>query len=196
MAEPARVPGFARWIVPTLTVLALSGSTVLFVLAPLDAGDPALQALLAVAFAGGLALAVANVVQSVVMAVSKRPGYLTFSRRAMLLVKLGLVPFYLAGAFVVGVLGLMSVLPFGIMLPFVAIGPLVTFGWVVMTCCSAWTAVYAAGLWRVGRLSVAACIASCVLSALFVADVACAVALFAWGRRRERAAVSQGGVVA
>lgn len=192
----APAPGFARWIVPTLTVLAMSGSTAVFVLVPFASDDVAVAVLGATAFGGGLVLAVANVVQAVVMAVSKRPGLLAFSRRAMLLVKLGLMPFYLVGAVVLAALGVMSILPFGIMLPFVAIGPLVTFGWFVLACCSAWTFAYAAGLWRAGLLSSGACAASCILSLFFVADVACAVALFACGRKRERMAAASriGGV--
>lgn len=186
MTEPARKPGISRWIVPVLTVLAMSGTTAVFVLVSFAEDDVAVGVLVAVAFGGGLVLAVANVVQAVVMAVSKRAGLLAFSRRAMLLVKLGLAPFYLVGAVLIAALGVMSILPFGIMLPFVAIGPLVTFGWAVLACCSAWTFVYAAGLWRAGLLSSSACVASCVLSLFFVADVACAVVLFACGRKRER----------
>lgn len=189
MTEPARAPGIARWIVPALTVLAMSGTAAVFALVPFTSDDVAIDVLAAVAFGGGIVLAVANVVQAVVMAVSKRAGLLAFSRRAMLLVKLGLVPFYLAGAALIVILGVMSILPFGVMLPFVAIGPLVTFGWVVVACCSAWTFVYAAGLWRAGLLSSGACVASCILSLFFVADVVCAVVLFACGRTRERAAL-------
>ena len=196
MTEPARMRGVARWIVPALTVLALSGTTLLFVVVPFDGDDPALPVMLGVVLGGGLVLAAANVVQAVAMAVSKRPDYLAFSRRVMLLLKLGLMPFYLAGGFLVGVLGVMSVLPFGIMLPFVAIGPLVTFGWAVMACCSAWTIVYAVGLWRAGLLSTGACVAFCVFSAFFAADVVCAVVLFACGRSRERNAHAQGQVLA
>lgn len=186
MTEPARKPGIFRWIVPVLTVLAMSGTTVVFALVPFTSDDVAMDILATVAFGGGFVLAVANAVQAVRMASSKRAGYLAFSRRAMLLVKLGLVPLYLMGALVIALFGMMSILPFGIMLPFVAIGPLVTFGWVVLACCSTWTFVYAAGLWRAGLLSSAACVASCVLSLFFVMDVACAVVLFACGRRRER----------
>lgn len=188
MTEPSRKPGIARWIVPVLTVLVMSGTTVVFTLAPFTSDDVTMDILATVLFGGGLVLAAANTVQAVVMAVSKRLGLLAFSRRAMLLVKLGLAPFYLVGGATIALLGLMSILPFGIMLPFVAIGPLVTFGWAVLACCSAWTFVYAAGLWRAGLLSSGACVASCVLSLFFVADVACAVVLFACGRKRERMA--------
>lgn len=186
MTEPPSVPEAARWIVPTLTVLAMSGTTVLFALFPFGSEDAMLEVMLTVVFGGGFVLAGANIVQAVVMAVSKRSGYLAFSRRAMLLVKLGLVPFYLAGAVLIALLWAMSILPFGMFLPFVAIGPLVTFGWVVVACCSAWTFVYAVGLWRAGLLSAGACAASCILSLFFVADVVCAIVLFACGRKRER----------
>lgn len=187
MTEPARAPGVCRWIVPALTVLVMTGTTAVFALVPFTSDDVAVGALATVAFGGGLVLAVANVVQAVVTAVSKRAGYLAFSRRAMLLVKLGLVPFYLVGGALIALLGVMSLLPFGVMLPIVAIGPLATFGWIVMSCCSAWAFVYAAGLWRAGLLSSGACVAACVLSLFFVADVVCAIVLFACGRKRERA---------
>ena len=198
MTEPPSVPQAARWIVPMLTVIAMSGTTVLFALFPFGDEDAMLEAMLAVAFGGGFVLAGANVVQAVFMAVSKRSGYRAFSRRAMLLVKLGLVPFYLAGAVLIALLWVMSILPFGMILPFVAIGPLATFGWIVVACCSAWTFVYAVGLRRAGLLSAGACAASCILSLFFVTDVACAIVLFVCGRKRERvfAAASPSGGIA
>lgn len=95
MTEPARKPGISRWIVPVLTALAMSGTTTAVALVPFTEDDVAIGILAAAAFGGGLVLAVANVVKAVVMAVSKWDGLLAFLRRAMLLVKLGLAPFYL-----------------------------------------------------------------------------------------------------
>ncbi len=108
----------------------------------------------------------------------------------MLLLKLGLVPLYLIGGAVVLFAGAMAVHPvLAATFPLVTVVlPLVTFGWAVMACCSAWTFAYAVSAWRAGLLSAGACVAFCVLSLLFVADVVCAVVLFALGRARERLA--------
>lgn len=183
--------GVARWIVPVLTVLATSGVLLLSILVPSpDESESGTLLLFGTLFGGGFALAVANVVQAVVMAVRTRPAPLAFFRGAMLLLKLGLVPFYLIGGMVVLFAGLMSIHPvLAGALPLLTIAaPLTTFGWVVMACCSAWTFAYAVSAWRAGLLSAGACVALCVLSLFFVADVVCAVVLFAMGRTRERRA--------
>lgn len=188
MNDLSSASGVPRWLVPALTVFATSGAAATFLLVPFGDDGVLLKALLVVMFGGGFALGAANVVQAVVMTVSKRPGLLAFSRRAMLLVKLGLVPFYLAGGVLVALFGMLSLgfLPFGSTMPLLTIAPLVTFGWILMACCSAWMFVYAVGLKRARLLSSSACAAFCILSLFFVADVVCAVVLFAYGRKRER----------
>lgn len=187
MAELAHSRGVARWIVPVLTVLVTSGSIVAILLVPTGSSDALVLTLLGAMFVGGLACAVATVVQAVVMAVRRRPATLPFLRRAMLLVKLGLVPFYLAGALVVLLAGVMAIHPvLAVALPLLTIAaPLVMFGWVIMACCSAWTIAYALGLGRAGGMSAGECAVYCILSFFFVADVACAVVLFVRGRSRE-----------
>lgn len=186
MTETPSVPQAARWIVPALTVLVTSGATTLFFLVYSDVDTAVLDALFVVIFGVGFVLALANVVQAVVVGVSKRAGYLAFCRRVMLLVKLGLVPFYLAGAAILVFFSLVSFFPFGFVVSLAAYGFLVPFGWIVMACCSAWTFVYAVGLWRAGLLSSGACVISCILSLFFVCDVVCAVVLFVHGRKSER----------
>lgn len=183
----ARMPGIVRWIVPVLTVATTSGSIVAFLWAPADGDDALALVLLGAVFGGGLACAVATVAQAAAMAVRERPGALPFFRRAMLLVKLGLVPLYLAGALMVLFASVMAIHPvLAAVLPLLTIAaPLVAFGWILMACCSAWTIAYAAGLWRAGRLAAGECVAYCVLSFFFVADVACAIVLFIRGRSRE-----------
>lgn len=191
--------GIARWIVPILTVLTTSGVLAAACLVPSpDESDASAFLLMGLLFGGGFVLAVANVVQAVVMAVRTRPAPLAFFRGAMLLLKLGLVPFYLIGGVVVLFAGLMAIHPvLAATLPLITIAaPLVTFGWIVMACCSAWTFAYAVSAWRAGLLSTGACVASCVLSLFFVADVVCAIILFATGRTRERRLVAEAAGVA
>lgn len=190
MTESVRLSGIARWIVPVLTVLVTTGSLVVLLAAP-DDGDFGM-ALVALLFLGGPSLGIAAVVQAVAMSVRTSPGALPFFRRAMLLVKLGLVPLYLFGALLVLFAGLMAVHPvLAAALPlFTIAGPLVTYGWVMVALCSAWTLAYAVGLWRAGGIGAGECAAYCVLSFFFVADVVCAVVLFARGRPRERVAAA------
>lgn len=186
--------GVARWIVPVLTVLTTSGVLVVVGLVPSpDESDASALLLGGLLFGCGFMLSVANVVQAVVMATRTRPVPLAFFRRAMLLLKLGMIPFYLIGGVVVLFAGLMSIHPvLAVTLPlFTIAAPLVTFGWIVMACCSAWTFAYAVSAWRAGLLSTGACVASCVLSLFFVADVVCAVVLFVTGRSRERRLVAK-----
>lgn len=125
MNDLSSASGVPRWLVPALTVFATSGAAVTFLLVPFGDDGVLLKALLVVMFGGGFALGAANVVQAVVMTVSKRPGLLAFSRRAMLLVKLGLVPFYLAGGVLVALFGMLSLgfLPFGSTMPLLTIAP-------------------------------------------------------------------------
>ncbi len=182
----------ARWIVPVLTVLATSGTCIAAMAVPSDAAGAVTAVLFAVLFGGGFALGVGNVVQAVVTSSRKRGGWLAFCRRALLLLKLGLVPFHLIGGLAVLAAALFSLHPIGAMMfPLLTMAlPLTAFGWCIMACCSAWAFAYAIGAWRAGLLSAGACVAACVLSLFFVADVVCAVALFAIGRSRERAAAA------
>ncbi len=72
--------GVARWIVPVLTVFATSGVIVVAALVPsIGDSDAAAIVLGSTLFFGGFALAVANLVQAVVMAVRARPGSLRSS---------------------------------------------------------------------------------------------------------------------
>lgn len=191
--------GVVRWIIPVLTVLTTSGVLVVAGLVPSpDDSDASALLLGGLLFGCGFVLAVTNVVQAVVMAVRTRPVPLAFLRRAMLLLKLGLIPFYLIGGAVVLLGGLMAIHPvLAVTLPlFTIVAPLVTFGWIIMACCSAWTFAYAVSAWRAGLLSTGACVALCVLSLFFVADVVCAIVLFVTGRTRERRLVAKVAEVA
>ena len=179
------------WIVPIGYVVALYGlAATLAAVGFVD--DTKFEGLIEVLVntCGLLALGFffANIVLGIVLGVRGGAGRRAFLRKSMLLVKLGLIPFFLFGALVMLAMAAISVLPmfamFGVMfLPLLAV-----LGWLIMAGGSSWSIAYAARMRRDGLISGSECALHIVLQLLFVADVADAIALFVRGRSLEQRA--------
>lgn len=177
-----------RWIAPAAYVASINGLLVLVgfsvELDPqstgvFDAGFTALGLCAVAAYAASLA-------ECAVLFARKAEGRLAFARRAMLLVKLGLVPFFCLGGLIMALLMLLSLHPVMAMLGWISLPFAAAVGWLVLTGGSLWAIAYAAGLRGSGRISAGECIVHIVLQAFFFADVIDALVLFFRGRRLER----------
>ncbi len=189
--RPLKKPNPLCWIVPIGYVAALDGlAATLAAVGFVD--DAKFEGLIEVLVntCGLLALGFffANIVLGIVLGVRGGAGRRAFLRKSMLLVKLGLIPFFLFGALVMLAMAAISVLPmfamFGVMfLPLLAV-----LGWLIMASGSSWSIAYAARMRRDGLISGSECALHIVLQLLFVADVADAIALFVRGRSLEQRA--------
>lgn len=175
----------AWWIVPIAFVVVTMGSLILsFVLS--STNNEFASNLMMVTIVGGLLLGFANITQALVMGLSKRPQCLPFARRALLLIKLAFVPLFLMGGLAIVVMSLMIIHPVLAAIPLIAIPPMLVFGWFLLAAGSSWTFVYAIGLARERRILPGECVAHCILSLFFVADVVDAIVLFVRGRKRDQ----------
>lgn len=177
-----------RWIPPAAYVASINGILVLVALSvELDPEGTGL-------FDGGftalglcaLAAYVAGIAECVALSVRKAEGRLAFIRRAMLLVKLGLIPFFCLGGLIMAVLVLLSLHPVMAMLGWVSLPFAAAVGWITLMGGSVFAIAYAAGLRSSGRISAGECAAHIVLQAFFFADVVDALVLFFRGRALER----------
>lgn len=179
------------WIVPIGYVAALDGlAATLAAVGFVD--DAKFEGLIEVLIntCGLLALGFffANIVLSIVLGVRGGAGRRAFLRKSMLLVKLGLIPFFLFGALVMLAMAAISVLPMFAMLGVMFLPLLAVLGWLIMAGGSSWSIAYAARMRRDGLISGSECALHIVLQLLFVADVADAIALFVRGRSLEQRA--------
>lgn len=177
-----------RWIAPAAYVASINGILVLVWLSmeidPEGTGlfDPGFTAL-------GLCALVAYIVgvaECVALFARKAEGRLAFARRAMLLVRLGLIPFFCLGGLIMALLMLLSLHPVMAMLGWVSLPFAAATGWITLMGGSAYAIAYAAGLRGSGRISAGECAAHIVLQAFFFADVVDALVLFFRGRALER----------
>lgn len=177
-----------RWIAPIAYVASLDGFLVLAVLSStfdpdstgmFDAGFAVLSFCVLAAF-------VASVVQCIVLYARKADSRLVFSRRAMLLAKLGLIPFFCMGGLIMMFLLLLSLHPVLAVVGWVSAPIAMTVGWITMMGGSLWAIAYAGGLRAEKRISTGECVAHIVLQLFFFADVVDAIVLFVRGRKREK----------
>lgn len=176
-----------RWIIPIAYVLALAGFLVLL-LVPADANlkdSGAVDGVLGTLTAAGAILLLANIVECVVLHASSAPYRRTFSRRAMLLMKLGLIPFFCFGGLMMGVLLLLSIHPVLAVAGWMGALFAAAIGWMVMMSGSVWAIAYAVGLYRDGLMSGGECVVHVLLQFFFVADVIDGIVLFFRGRKKE-----------
>lgn len=185
MTEQARP---LRWIVP----VAYAVSANLLFAIPLAAGSgdangsgPLGWAETA-SFVALCVLFVANILECAIITARDAPGLRAFSRRTMLMMKLGLIPFFLFGGLIMLFLMVLSIHPVLAVAGWISLPIAAAFGWLIMMGGSAWAITYALELRRAGFISAGECAAHVVLQLFFFADVVDAVVLFARGRKRER----------
>ena len=174
--------GRVRWIVPIGYVAA---SLLLLVPVVLYANGGDGGRLQSAAELCVLLLMVANIVQCLAMHVCKAPGRRVFSRCALLLIKLGLIPFFCMGALAVAFSALLALHPVLFMAGLFMTPLLLACGWLAMMGGSCWAMAYALGLRRDGLISTGECAVHVVAQLFFVADVADGIVLFVRGRRLE-----------
>ena len=179
-----------RWIAPAAYVASINGILVLvglsFELDPestgmFDAGFAALGLCAAAAYVGGI-------VECIVLFARRAAGRLAFARRAMLLVKLGLVPFFCLGGFIMAVLMLLSLHPVMAMIGWVSMPFAAAVGWITLMGGSVWAIAYAQGLRGDERISTGESVVHSIAQVLFFWDVVDALVLFFRGRGLERRA--------
>lgn len=175
----------AWWIIPIAFVVLILGSFVLSLLGLAGDNDSALN-LVSLSFGGGLLLGLANMVQALVLGLTRRPQCLPFVRRALLLIKLAFIPLFVLFGGLIAMLSIMLIHPVLASIPLITIPLLLVLGWLLLAVGSSWTFVYAIGLACERRISPGECVVHCILSLFFVADVVDAVVLFVRGRKRER----------
>ncbi|RDB61969.1 hypothetical protein C1878_09105 [Gordonibacter sp. 28C] len=177
-----------RWIAPIAYVASINGILVLVGLSieldpestgMFDAGFAALGLCTAIAYVGGI-------VECIVLFAREAEGRLAFARRATLLVKLGLIPFFCLGGLIMAMLMLLSLHPVMAMLGWVSLPFAAAIGWITMMGGSLWAIAYAGGLRAEKRISTGECVAHIVLQLFFFADVVDAIVLFVRGRKREK----------
>lgn len=177
-----------RWIAPAAYVTSING---ILALAWLSVEiDPEGTGLFDLGFTAlglcALVAYIAGIVECVVLFARKAEGRLAFARRAMLLVKLGLIPFFCLGGLIMALLMLLSLHPVMAMLGWVSLPFALAVGWITLMGGSAYAIAYAAELRGSGRISTGECAAHIVLQAFFLADVVDALVLFFRGRALER----------
>lgn len=185
MTEQARP---LRWIVP----VAYAVSANLLFAIPLAAGSGdadgsgPLGWVETASFVALCILFVANILECAIITARDVPGLRAFSRRTMLMMKLGLIPFFLFGGLIMLFLMVLSIHPVLAVAGWISLPIAAAFGWLIMMGGSAWAITYALELRRAGFISTGECAAHVVLQLFFFADVVDAVVLFARGRKRER----------
>lgn len=189
-AESEGKAGRLRWIVPVAYVAVADSLALPLVV---DGSGQLTDAVLPAQISCIAALLVANLVQCAVMHARKAPLRRAFSRRAMLLVKLGLVPFYCLGALLVAYSALIALHPVLFLAGMLLVPLLIACGWLAMMGGSAWAIAYAVGLCRDGRISVVECVVHVISQLVLVADVVSAVVLFARGRKLKDGEGPRGG---
>lgn len=177
-----------RWIAPIGYIASINGMLVLVGLS--TEFDPESTGM----FDGGftvlglcaLAAFVAGIAECIVLFARKADGRLAFARRAMLLVKLGLVPFFCLGGLIMALLLVLSLHPVMAMLGWVSLPFAAATGWIVLMGGSAYSIAYAAGLRGDRRISTGECAVHIIAQTMFFADVIDMIALFFRGRALER----------
>ena len=184
-----------RWIAPIAYVASLDGFLVLAGLA--STFDPDSTGMFDAGFAVlsfcALAAFVASVGQCIVLYARKADDRLAFSRRAMLLAKLGLIPFFCLGGLIMMFLLLLSLHPVLAVVGWVSVPIALTVGWITMMGGSLWAIAYAGGLRAERRISTGECVAHITLQLFFFADVVDAIVLFVRGRKREKGGMEPAG---
>lgn len=188
-----------RWIIPVAYVLSLDSFLLLILFSSafnLDGAGALESTLTALTITGGILL-VANIVQCIVLHATNAPYRRTFSRRVMLLMKIGLIPFFLLGGLVMSFLMLLSIHPVLAFVGWMSLPLAGAIGWAAMMSGSAWAIAYALGLYRDRLMSAGECVAHVLLQLFFFADVIDAIVLFVRGRKKEarfwQGAPAQGG---
>lgn len=177
-----------RWIAPAAYVASINGFLVLVGLSveldPESTGmfDPGFTVLGLCAFAAY----VAGIVECIVLFARKAEGRLAFARRAMLLVKLGLIPFFCLGGLIMALLLVLSLHPVMAMLGWVSLPFALATGWITLMGGSVYAIAYAAGLRGDGRISTGECAVHIIAQTMFFVDVADIIVLFFRGRALER----------
>ena len=179
-----------RWIAPVAYVASING---ILALAALSVElDPESTGM----FDGGFALLglctavayVTGIVECIVLFARKADGRLAFARRAMMLVKLGLIPFFCLGGLIMALLLVLSLHPVMAMLGWISLPFAAATGWMVLMGGSAYAIAYVAGLRGNRRISAGECAVHVIAQTMFFADVIDAIVLFFRGRALERRA--------
>lgn len=190
--EPAPSRHPLRWIIPIAYVLVMNGFVVLAVASMLfdtdiwGAFDPILNFL----SLSALILMIANTVECIVIHARGAEGRRAFSRRVMLLLKLGLIPFFCLGACIIVVFTLLLIHPVLAAAGIITVPFALIIGWFVMMSGSLWAIAYVLGLRRDNLLYTSECVAHFILQLVFFLDVADTIGLFVRGRKLEAQAAA------
>lgn len=190
--EPAPSRHLLRWIIPVTYVLVMNGFVVLTVVSILFDTDiwGAYDPILSFLSLSALVLMIANAVECIVIHARGAEGRRAFSRRVMLLLKVGFIPFFCLGACIIVVFSLLLIHPVLAVAGIITVPFALIVGWLVMTSGSLWTIAYVLGLRRDNLLYTSECVAHFILQLVFFLDVADAIGLFVRGRKLEAQAAA------
>ncbi|WP_139653469.1 hypothetical protein [Raoultibacter phocaeensis] len=176
-----------RWIIPIAYVVSLDGCVALFLVGAffeLEESNAFETAVVALMGIGGILL-IASIVECIVLHAVNAPYRQTFSRRIMLLTKVGLVPFFCLYGFALAILIVGSTDPLLATTSRLSIFAAVLIGWTAMMGGSAWAIAYAFSLYREKLMCAGEFVVHTLLQLIFFADFFDALVLFAVGRARE-----------
>ena len=142
-------------------------------------GNEAISTLLEVLFFAGLALLFVLAIVALVLHNSPVRCNPVRERQVMLIVKLGLVPFFLLGGLLI--FALMVIPATALMSPLLGAA-----GWLVMLLGSVWAICYALSLKKVGAISGGTATLFIIMQFFFVLDVIAAIIMFFMGRSYEK----------
>ncbi len=180
---------WAWWIIPIAYVVATNACLIvpLFILPGISEANPDASG----ALTSGIFLLlsgcwVASLAQCIVMHVRRVPQRREFSRRAMLLMKLGLLPFFCMGGVLILLLALVSFHPILIMIGVMGIPLMLVTGWFAMLAGSVWAIAYAEGLHQDRTISTAECVIHTIAQLFFFLDAIDAIVLFVRGKKNQQ----------
>ncbi|OUO86303.1 hypothetical protein B5F40_15230 [Gordonibacter sp. An230] len=180
------------WIAPIAYVASLDSFAIVAVMLAIadDGFYDAADTLMNVLWRLSVGFFFASVVTSIWLAVRGGAARRATLRRAALLTKLGLIPFFAFGALVMAALMMFSLFPALAFIGWIGLPVAGAIGWLAMVGGSPWVIAYAARLQSDGLISAGECALHIISQMLFFIDVADAIILFVRGRRLERRAQS------
>lgn len=170
-----------KWVLALAAVAIALVNTALFSVYLAPDGNEVLTTLFDVSLFAGLALLFVLAIIALVLHNSSARCNPVCERQVMLIIKLGLVPFYLFGGMLIFVL--MVIPATALMTPLLAAA-----GWLVMLTGSVWAICYALSMRKAGMISGGVAALFIVMQFFFVLDVVAALVMFFLGRSREKAA--------
>ncbi|MEY8562313.1 hypothetical protein AALA21_04565 [Eggerthellaceae bacterium 3-80] len=127
-------------------------------------------------------LQVVSIIFAVVAATKKTRESLRFSRSIMLVLKLGLIPFFLMGGIVILAMFIFGLHPLFAVLGWGLAAIMALMGWTILLTGSSWAIATAIQLYKMGHISSGELAAHIILQIFFVADVVDAIVIFVRSR--------------